>query len=92
MNEMERHSIGGSGVEISQIGLGGYVHCVDVAPCVAALAWVLHQPGVATAIAGSSSETHTRDNAGAARLALSPEILEQIEELTPLGHAQVVSA
>lgn len=50
-----------------------------------AIAWVLHQSGVAAAIAGSRSETHTRDNASAARLVLSPEILGQIEELIPLG-------
>lgn len=52
-----------------------------------AIAWVLHQPGVTAAIAGSRSEQHTRDNAGAARLTLSPEILAQIEELIPLGPA-----
>jgi aryl-alcohol dehydrogenase-like predicted oxidoreductase len=57
-----------------------------------AIAWVLHQPGVAAAIAGSRSEAHTRDNAGAARLALAPEVLEQIEELIPLGPTQAVSA
>ena len=56
-----------------------------------AIAWVLHQPGVATAIAGSRSETHMRDNAGAARLALSTEILGRIEELIPLGPTQAVS-
>ena len=50
-----------------------------------AIAWVLHQPGVTAAIAGSRSEQHTRDNAGGARLALSPEILARIEELIPLG-------
>jgi myo-inositol catabolism protein IolS len=52
-----------------------------------AIAWVLHQPGVTAAIAGSRSEHHTRENTGAARLTLSPEILAQIEELIPLGPA-----
>jgi aryl-alcohol dehydrogenase-like predicted oxidoreductase len=52
-----------------------------------AIAWVLHQPGVTAAIAGSRSEQHTRDNTCAARLTLSPEILTQIEELIPLGPA-----
>jgi myo-inositol catabolism protein IolS len=50
-----------------------------------AIAWVLHQPGVSAAIAGSRSERHTRDNAGAADLVLSAEVLDQIEELIPLG-------
>ncbi len=57
-----------------------------------AIAWVLHQPGVAAAIAGSRSETHTRENAGAARLSLSPEILARLEALIPLGPTQVVPA
>jgi aryl-alcohol dehydrogenase-like predicted oxidoreductase len=52
-----------------------------------AIAWVLHQPGVTAAIAGSRSEAHTRDNAGGARLALSPAILDRIEQLIPLGPA-----
>jgi aryl-alcohol dehydrogenase-like predicted oxidoreductase len=43
--------------------------------------------GITAAIAGSRSERHTRDNAGGARLALSPTILDRIEELIPLGPA-----
>ena len=43
--------------------------------------------GMTAAIAGSRSEQHTRDNAGGARLALSPTILDRIEELIPLGPA-----
>jgi aryl-alcohol dehydrogenase-like predicted oxidoreductase len=76
MNEMD-HSIGWSRVEISRIGLGGH----ELGP-------VTH----AAAIAGSSGETHTRENAGVTGLALSTEILDRIEELIPLGPAQVVSA
>ena len=52
-----------------------------------AISWVLHQPGVTAAIAGSRSEQHTRDNAGAARLELSAEHLARIEDLIPLGPA-----
>src|SRR6185437_5621173 len=52
-----------------------------------AIAWVLHQPGVTAAIAGSRREQHTRDNTGAARLALTTEMLDRIEELIPLGPA-----
>jgi aryl-alcohol dehydrogenase-like predicted oxidoreductase len=50
-----------------------------------AIAWVLHQPGVTAAIAGSRSDSHTRENAGAARLELPDEVLAELEELIPLG-------
>jgi aryl-alcohol dehydrogenase-like predicted oxidoreductase len=57
-----------------------------------AIAWVLHQPGVTASIAGSRKEEHMRDNAGAARLELSPEILDRIEQLIPLGPTQPMPA
>jgi aryl-alcohol dehydrogenase-like predicted oxidoreductase len=46
-----------------------------------ALAWVLHQDGVTGVIAGSRSASHVRQNAGAADVELSPEILATIEKL-----------
>lgn len=49
-----------------------------------AIAWVLHQPGVATAIAGSTSPEHTQDNAAAADLDLT-DVLDELETLVPLG-------
>ncbi len=49
-----------------------------------AIAWVLHQPGVAAAIAGSRNGCHMRENAEAASLDLTG-VLEEIEELIPLG-------
>jgi aryl-alcohol dehydrogenase-like predicted oxidoreductase len=51
-----------------------------------AIAWVLHQPGVAAAIAGSGDGGHVQENAGAAELDLS-DVLTEIEELIPLGPA-----
>lgn len=50
-----------------------------------ATAWVLHQPGVAAAIAGSRDAGHMAENAGAAALDLSETILDEIEQLIPLG-------
>lgn len=51
-----------------------------------AMAWVLlHQPGVAAAIAGSRSDTHTRENAEAARLELPADLLAELDELVALG-------
>ena len=52
-----------------------------------ALAWVLHQPGVAAALAGSQSEAHMSENAHAAQLDLPDNILEEIEQVIPLGPA-----
>ena len=52
-----------------------------------AIAWVLHQPGVTAALAGSRSDGHTRENAGAAELALPDDVLDELEALIPLGPA-----
>ena len=49
-----------------------------------AIAWVLHQPGVSAAIAGSRSGGHTAENAGAAELDLT-DALDDIEPLIQLG-------
>lgn len=70
-------------------GLRPLADALDATVAQVAIAWVLHQPGVTAAIAGSRSEKHVSDNAGAARLTLSPEVLNQIEELIPLGPTQV---
>ena len=50
-----------------------------------AIAWVLHQPGVAAAIAGSRSDSHTRENAGGADVELPDDVLDELEALIPLG-------
>lgn len=49
-----------------------------------AIAWVLHQPGVAAAIVGSRNGGHMRENAEAERLDLS-DVLEELDRLIPLG-------
>ncbi|HVG67727.1 MAG TPA: aldo/keto reductase [Gaiellales bacterium] len=51
-----------------------------------AIAWVLHQPGVTAAIAGSSNGRHIGANALAAELDLT-ESLAEIDALIPLGPA-----
>jgi aryl-alcohol dehydrogenase-like predicted oxidoreductase len=51
-----------------------------------ALAWVVHQPGVTSAIAGSRKPDHVRENAGAGDVELDRETLDAIErEALPLG-------
>jgi myo-inositol catabolism protein IolS len=51
-----------------------------------AIAWVLHQPGVTAAIAGSHDGSHMTEDASAAVLDLSG-VLAEIEELVALGPA-----
>ena len=51
-----------------------------------ALAWILHQPGVSSAIVGATTLSQVEENAAAAAIALDPPILERIEEIMgPLG-------
>ena len=53
-----------------------------------ALAWVLHQPGVDSAIVGSRNGRHMQENSGAAELDLS-DVIDELEQLIPLGPAFV---
>jgi aryl-alcohol dehydrogenase-like predicted oxidoreductase len=52
-----------------------------------ALGWVLRQPGVASAIAGSGSPERVRANAAAARLQLPEDALRAVDDLVPRGPA-----
>jgi aryl-alcohol dehydrogenase-like predicted oxidoreductase len=58
---------------------------LDASPGEVAIAWVLAQPGVSAAIAGSGNPIHVRENARAASLELSEEFLGELDELIPLG-------
>jgi methylglyoxal reductase len=49
------------------------------------LAWVVHQPGVTAAIAGSRNPDHVRQNAAAGDVELDHATLAEIEALLPLG-------
>jgi myo-inositol catabolism protein IolS len=66
-------------------GLRPIAEALDATVAQAAIAWVLHQSGVTAAIAGSRDGRHMRENARAAHVALSQGVLEQIEQLIPLG-------
>lgn len=52
-----------------------------------AIAWVLRQPGVASAIAGSGNAERFRENAEAAELELSDGTMRALDDLIPLGPA-----
>jgi aryl-alcohol dehydrogenase-like predicted oxidoreductase len=62
---------------------------LEVGPSTAqvAIAWVLRQPGVTSAIAGSGNPERTRNNAAAADVDLSTDALQRLEDLIPLGPA-----
>jgi len=60
---------------------------LDATVAQVAIAWVLHQPGVASAIAGSRNGSHMQENAGAARLELPEDVLNELEKLIPPGPA-----
>jgi aryl-alcohol dehydrogenase-like predicted oxidoreductase len=59
---------------------------VGVTVAQVAIAWVLHQPGVSSAIAGSRDGRHVRENAEAASVDLA-DALDELEALIPLGPA-----
>jgi aryl-alcohol dehydrogenase-like predicted oxidoreductase len=50
-----------------------------------AIAWVLHQDGVTSAIAGSRNPEHVRENARAGELDLAASVLDELEQLIPIG-------
>jgi len=52
-----------------------------------AIAWALAQPGVTTAIVGTTNPAHAASSAAAADLELSTEQLDELEALVPLGPA-----
>jgi aryl-alcohol dehydrogenase-like predicted oxidoreductase len=68
-------------------GVRAIAERLDAAVAQVAIAWVLNQPGVAAAIAGSRSESHMRENASAARLELPDDVVEELDELVGLGPA-----
>jgi aryl-alcohol dehydrogenase-like predicted oxidoreductase len=49
-----------------------------------AIAWVLHQPGVSAAIAGSRDGSHVAENAASSAIDLGGA-LDELEALIPLG-------
>ena len=54
-----------------------------------AIAWVIHQEGVTSVLAGSNKPEHVRANCVAAELELSDGVLSELEALIPLGPTSV---
>lgn len=54
----------------------------DLAMADLALAWLLHQPGVTSVLAGSSRPEQVKQNAAAADIELTPSLLEALDKAT----------
>jgi aryl-alcohol dehydrogenase-like predicted oxidoreductase len=67
--------------------LRGVAERLGVSLAQLALAWVLHQPGVTGAIAGSRSPAHVAENAEAGSVRLSEEDLDEIATILEKGSA-----
>jgi aryl-alcohol dehydrogenase-like predicted oxidoreductase len=52
-----------------------------------AIAWILRQPGADAALAGTRSPARVRENAGGGGELDVTEVLDEIEQLIPLGPA-----
>lgn len=68
-------------------GLRHIANQVGASVAQVAIAWVLEQPGVTSAIAGSGNAERTRHNAGAADLELPASEVRALDALIPLGPA-----
>lgn len=58
---------------------------LEISPARLSLAWTIHQPGVTSAIAGTRNPDHARSNAAAGDVELPDDVLDDIEEILPLG-------
>ncbi len=78
-----------NGDRISQVTAGLRTVADEIGASVAevAVAWVLAQPGVSSAIVGSSSPQRARSNARAADIRLDGAALQSVDDLIPLGPA-----
>jgi aryl-alcohol dehydrogenase-like predicted oxidoreductase len=67
--------------------LAGIATRLEVPPAQVAVAWVLAQPGVSSAICGSRNPSHVRENSQAAELRLDPETIAELDAALALGPA-----
>ena len=68
-------------------GVRTVAHEIGASVAQVAIAWVLRQPGVTSAIAGSGNADRFRDNARAAEVELSSAAMRALDDLIPLGPA-----
>jgi aryl-alcohol dehydrogenase-like predicted oxidoreductase len=65
--------------------MGPIAHRFGISVSQLALAWVFHQPGVTSAIAGSRNPKHVRENAEAGDVTLDRETLQELEGTLEMG-------
>ncbi len=63
-------------------GVAALAQEIGSAPAQVALAWLIHKPAVATAIAGATRVSQVEDNAGAAEVALDEAAMERLDALS----------
>ncbi len=68
-------------------GLRGIAQEAGATVAQVAIAWVLREPGVAAAIAGSGNPDRALSNARAADVSLSDAQLKAVDDLIPFGPA-----
>jgi aryl-alcohol dehydrogenase-like predicted oxidoreductase len=68
-------------------GLARVAARLQVPPAQVAVAWVLAQHAVSSAICGSRNPAHVRENSAVAELRLDSETIAELEALVPLGPA-----
>ena len=61
---------------------------LNITPAQLALAWLLHQANDVVPIPGSRKKERVSENAAAANVRLSPQVLKQIHDLAPVGTVQ----
>ena len=61
--------------------VGDVAHGLGITMAQLALAWVLHEPNVASAIIGASRPAQVEDNAGASGIELDAATLSRIDEI-----------
>jgi aryl-alcohol dehydrogenase-like predicted oxidoreductase len=63
-------------------GVAALAQEIGAAPAQVALAWLIHKPAVATAIAGATRVSQVEENAGAAEIALDEAAMERLDALS----------
>jgi len=67
--------------------LVGIAARLEVPAAQVAVAWVLAQPGVSSALCGSRNPAHVRENSEAAALSLDADTMAKLDAVIPLGPA-----